>query len=1215
MRNERRFEGDQRSHCGEPQGVPKLLSQRNRALEWRTRWFEVSRSSDDKLLGRVQAQAYAHKRRLIEKAGPGTGARAGYDPAGAGSPWYCIGPRNVNGRVKSLAVHPTDPDTVYAGSASGGVWKSTDGGQTWNALWDMQETLAIGALAIAPGTPTTLYAGTGEWTPGWGPSYPGAGVYVSTDSGATWSKRASCACRRIGKLVVDPSDSLRLWICGDAGLERSEDGGVSWTLLRSDMVTDIAFDAGAGTLYIAVAGTGYFKSTDHGTSFTALAGAPSGPGVVFPQIAHGVSGAHGHSFIVVRSNGQIQYSTDGGTTFTAISGSHGTGYNGWCDVVACAPDNEQILFSGGVGMDRTTDGGTTWSGLAVHGDQHALVFAPSNSSILYIANDGGVYRSDDKGASVRKVSNGLVITQFYNINFWRTLSNVVGGGAQDNATNYTTSGLTWRPVWTNDGGWFVIDPTDPRVMYAEGQNAYLAKSTDGGATWTPKTSGITGTTPWEGVLTMDPNDHLRLYYGTDRVLRTLDGCATAWTTVSQTLTGEVSAIAVSPADSNRVYVGTNAGHLYRSDDGGATSPWTDKTGTLPGRGISSIWTDPANADHLLVSIAGISATAAAHSVYESTNGGNSWTDVSGDLPVVPANSVVVDPSSAVTMYLATDGGVYRTTDHGLHWVPFDNGIPNVPVSDLVIDSAQHLLYAGTFGRGAYKLDITPAVVKPAVDLYLRDDDLDTGERLPSPSGLPDPLVPAPANAVWWTSPDIKVNHTPYYAPSGVFDGVDFDATLVHQDPYRGQTNRFYLQVHNRGWQTAHSVSVRAFVADASLGLPSLPNALVAPSFNLTSTAVWTPVGPAQTIAVLEPNRPVIVTWDFALPIAAATHTCCLAVISSPDDPFSNASTDVGALVTGDKRVCLKNLHVVDPGPAPMGMSMSSIDLHNPHDHAVWADLVVRPSLFGRGTIGLLLPEIQLEDPERSLLNFSLVPLHPDDPIGEWYIPRRAGCAADRERMAAALAERFAALDRRALWQASSSAVSVLRGIRLAPRAALKGALVCSVKRDAAAAEAPRVILEQYIDGKLAGGSTFQVGYDAAATTAVRPTARRVRLRAEKLVWTEARDRHHQTNVLWARVTIADDLDRTVLRRLGDASELAHARCLFDGILLDGEPLTLELIELERPGDPNHGERLYAHRFEDRIDGWLGHHAIEGREHLRGHYRVEEVSAAPADDTD
>jgi photosystem II stability/assembly factor-like uncharacterized protein len=1090
MSEEHRSDREMGSDAGEAKRPPHL-SQRNFNLEWRTRWFTLSRTSDQALLQRAQDAAWTHKRRLIDKHGRQSGHRAGYDPAGAGSPWFSIGPRNVNGRVKALAVHPTNPDVVYAGAASGGVWRSVDGGQTWDALWDMQESLAVGAIGIAANAPATVYAGTGEWTPGFGASYPGAGVYASTDAGVTWARRAGCRCRRIGKLVVDPSNSQRLWICGDAGLERSEDGGMTWTLLRGDTVTDILFEPGsASTIYIAVAGTGYFKSTDYGTSFTPLAGAPTGAGVTFPQLAIGVSGAHGHRFLVIRSAGALQYSTDGGTTFTPIAGTHGAGYNGWCDVVACAPDDEKILFSGGVSLDRTADGGTTWSSLPVHADQHAVVFAPSNPNVVYFANDGGVYRSDDKGATVRKASNGLVITQFYNIGCWRPLSNVVGGGAQDNATNYTTSGLTWRPVWTNDGGWFVIDPTDPRVMYAEGQNAYLAKSIDGGATWTPKTTGITGSTPWEGILTMDPNDHLRLYYGTSQVVRTLDGCATAWAAVSQTLSGEVSAIAVAPSNSNRVYAGTTAGRLYRTDDGGATTTWADKTGTLPAKGISSIWVDPANADHLLVSAGGLLSTGfpggggggAPQSVFRSSDGGTTWTDVSGDLPVIPANAVVGDPSSAATFYVATDGGVYRTTNGGANWMPFDNGIPNVPVSDLVIDAANHILYAATFGRGAYKLDVTPGVTKSVVDVYVRDDDLDTGERLPSPTGLPDPLVPAPATAVWWTSPDVKVNHAPFFTPAGVFDGVDFDTVLTHQDPIRGQTNRFYLQVHNRGWRPTTNVSVRAFVADATLGLPHLPNALTPPAFNLTSTAVWTPIGPAQTIPTLVPNRPVIVSWDFPLPTGTATHTCCLAVVSSPDDPFTNSATDAGTLVTGDKRVCLKNLHVVDPGPgpAPLGLTLVGIDLHNPRDRTALTDIVVRPSQFGRGFIGLLLPPVEFQDRARALAGFSAVPLAPDDPVGCWYVGGRHG-----GRPGEGLEKRWAGLDRRVLWQASATAVSALRGIRLAAGQAVKAALVLSLKPDGPVLVAPRVTLEQHLDGKLIGGSTFQVGYDKPPDGALR----------------------------------------------------------------------------------------------------------------------------------
>jgi photosystem II stability/assembly factor-like uncharacterized protein len=1186
--------------------VELLLSQRSSSFDWRRRWFTLSRSADEKALIEARDLAFIHKLRLIEEEGRDSGALAGYDPAGAGSPWFPIGPRNVNGRVKALAVHPTNPDIVYAGAASGGVWKSVDGGQTWDPQWDMQESLAVGAIGIAASSPQTVYAGTGEWTPGWGPSYPGAGVYVSTNGGGTWSLRNSCLCRRIGKLIVDPGNPLRVWICGDSGLERTDDGGTTWTHLRADTVSDIVLDpASASTLFIGVAGNGFFKSTDSGATFTLLAGSPTGAGVTFPQIAIGTSGTHGHNFLVIKMGGTVATSINGGTTFTTVSTGHG-GYFGWCDVIGCAPDDETIIFYGGVGLERSTDGGTTWSGLPVHSDQHAATFAPSNSNIIYFANDGGVWRSDNKGAGVRKVSNGLVITQFYNIGFWRTLSNVIGGGAQDNATNYTTSGLTWRPVWTNDGGWFVIDFSDPRTMYAEGQGAYVAKSTDGGATWTAVTSGISGSANWEGILTMDPNDHLRLYYGTSVVLRTLDGCSTAWTTVSQTLVGEVSAIAVAASNSNRVYAGTTGGHVYRSDDGGNTSPWADKSTGLPSRPVSSIWVDPANADNILISVGGLLSTGgpgspAAQSVYHSTNGGTSWTNVSGDLPTITANAVVGDPSSATTYYLATDGGVYRTTDSGTHWLPFDNGIPNVPVADLAVDPTLKMLYAGTFGRGAYKLDITPGITKPQVDLYLRDDDLDTGEHLPSPSGLPDPLVPAPALAQWWMSPDIKVNHAPFFTPSGtVFDGVDFDISLVHQDPHRTETNRFYLQVHNRGWQSTSNVWVRAFVADASAGLPPLPNALVPPNFNLSSAAVWTPVGPAQMIPQLVPNRPVIVTWDFNLPASTATHTCCLAVVSSADDPFTNTATDIGTLVTGDKRACLKNLHVIDPGPAPAGMTMVGIDFNNGGKRRAVAEIIIRPSLFDRGMIGLLLPKLEFAKTKSESVGVERIPLSPDDPIAKWYL---RGKNANEKQLSA----RWEGLDRSYLWRFSSTQVSRLAGIRLDPGQTLRGALVCSHKRDVPTPVAPRISIEQRIDGVSIGGSTFQIGYDGAGSPTA-PRVRRIRIVADHLQFGE-KERDQERTMLWAQVTIAANPDRIVLRPLGDLMRAgAIAPCLFDGYLADGESLMLELMEAERLEVSEQRERLDTHHFEGPIDGWLGSHkSTRARDGFRFQFTIEDMT--------
>jgi photosystem II stability/assembly factor-like uncharacterized protein len=1185
------------------------LAQRSSSFDWRRRWFEESRTSDDRLLEQSLHLGYEHKLSLIDRLGPKARDIAGYNPAGAGSPWYCIGPRNVNGRVKALAVHPTNADTIYAGAASGGVWKSTDGAQTWNALFDMQESLAIGAIGIAKSSPQTVYAGSGEWTPGFGASYPGAGVYVSTNGGGTWSLRNACLCRRIGKLVVDPTDPQHVWICGDAGLEVTSNGGTTWTQLRSDMVTDIALDpTSASTVFIGVTGKGFFRSTNGGTTFTLLAGSPTGAGVIFPQLAIGVSGTHGHNFIVIKTGGSVATSTNGGTTFTTVSTGHG-GFFGWCDVIACAPDDEQILFYGGVALERSTDGGTTWTSLPVHADQHAAVFAPANSYVVYFANDGGVWRSNDKGATMRKVSNGLVITQFYNLGFWQPLSNVVGGGSQDNATNYTTSSLTWQPVYHNDGGWFVIDPTDPRTMYAEGQNGDVAKSGNGGASWSSVTSGLTGSPSWEGILTMDPNDHLRLFYGTDRVLRTTDGCATAWVAVSQALGGQVSTITVAASDSNRVYAGTTGGSVFRSDDGGNTSPWADKSAGLAPRPVSSIWVDPGNRDNVVVSLGGTISTgspggAGAQSVFRSTNGGTAWTDISGDLPSVCANAVVGDPSSSTTFYVATDGGVYRTTNTGTNWAPFDNGIPNVPVTDLDVDWTRKMLYAGTFGRGAYRLDIAPGAMKPQVDLYLRDDDLDTGMLLPSPTNLPDPLVPAPAKADWWTSPDIKVNHAPFFTPPGsVFDGVDFDASLVHQDPHRTEINRIYLQVHNRGWTDTSNVSVRAFVADATVALPALPNALVPPAFNLSSTTKWTPVGPAKMISVLHPNRPVIVSWDFTFPASTATHTCCLAVVSSADDPFTNPATDIATLVTGDKRACLKNLHVVDPGPAPAGMMMMGVDVHNPDDSEALVNLVIRPTEFDRGTIALLLPKIELAKGNRGLRGVERQPLSTKDPVGTWYLRGKKGEPKS-------LAKRWRGLDRTTLWSISPTQECLLGGIRMKSGETLQGVLVLSHKRDVATDRAPRVAIEERIGRVSVGGSTFQVGYDNESSPA-RLSIRRLRIVADRIDW--RRRGRRNSDRMWVKAMLADDAEREWLHsaRTGPGE---HA-CLFDGYVAEGESLTLELLERGRAGSKN-DESLYRHRFDGPIDGWLRSYSATRRKgELKLRFRVIDVTPSQAEVAD
>jgi photosystem II stability/assembly factor-like uncharacterized protein len=1090
---------------------------RNRKLEWRSRWFLGLRPENDDALMAIRDRALAFKRRKIAdqierfKDLP----MAAYGAPGVGTPWFNIGPRNINGRVKALAVHPTNPDIVYAASASGGVWKTEDGGQSWYSLWNDQLSLTLGGIAIAPSNPNRIYAGTGEGvipnTYGAAHNYPGAGLYVSTDSGASWGLQTALNNRRTTRVMVDPSDELRVYVSGWSGLERSTDGGITWTTLRTGVVSDFVLDSNnSNTIYCCVHTDGVYKSTDGGANWTLLNNAPTSTGLRWPRIDICQGGTYGSNFLVLKNsaaNAVAYTTTDGGSTWSLIPGWSWSHFSGWCDLIAVAPDNENYMLAGGVSLHVTTNGDTSWSVVAgMHADEHRAIYAPSNPDIVYVCDDGGVYRSTNKGVTFSKVSHGLVITQFYDVGSWDPISNVVGGGAQDQGTNVTTGGLTWKKIYEADGGYLVIDPTDPRTMYSESQSTNIRKTTDGGQTWISKTGGLTSTSQWVGVIVMDPNNNQVLYTGGRRIFKNTDSLTTNWVAVSQDFGFDVNSIAVAPSDSNRVYAGTGnfynrtgQGRVFRTDDGGATTTWTEITSTLPSsRPVMDIIVDPTNRDRVVVAYGG-NTGGAASCVFISTNAGVSWTDISSDLPDVPVSAIAFDPNDLNTIYAGTDVGVYATNNLGANWLAYDNGIPNCPIHDLHADASERVLYAATFGRGMYKLNIAPVVSTPAVDLYLRDSVMDVGQIIPSPSSQPNPLDISDT-VHWWESPDIKVDVAPYFAPNGLFDGVEFDNDLVHENPQRGVTNRFYLQVHNRGYNNATNVSVRAFLADASAGLPSLPNALTPPNFNL-SPGDWTPIGAAQTILVLEPNRPAIVSWDFNVPLTAATHSCLLAVVSSAEDPITTTETNVGVLIPNEKRVCLKNLHVIDASPSPFHQIVT-INFRNVFDEEDLIDIIIRPELMDEGNIGLVLEPHEIANTERALENVEIYSLSKGEYIGEWYenfsrirvsdlthfpkgqeqISELEGIhannlihlTAEREQILKLRNQLIEQLDYTRLYDFDTSKIGMIRGIKLQPNQVLRAVITARANKKVPYDAVQRFTVYQQQRGQIMGGNTYEI---------------------------------------------------------------------------------------------------------------------------------------------
>lgn len=1195
---------------------------RNRTLEWRSRWLLTSRTPNEQELEKIMKDGLEIKKKMIDRQrkkanhwaeyADGPGGVGG--PAIGGSPWYNAGPRNINGRVKCLAVHPTNPDIVYAGAASGGVWKTENGGQSWVSLWDTQASLAVGAIAIAPSNTATIYAGTGEGviagTYGSYHNFPGAGVYVSNDGGFIWTLRNSLVNRRITKILVAASDPLTVYVAGQSGFEKSTDGGLTWTLLQAGQISDAVMDPFSdNTLYIAVAGDRIYKNTSAGTgAWTPQNTGPTGGGAGWVKLAIGVTGTHGSNFLAAKNNGTVYTTINGGTNWTALAGSHGSSWLGWCDLIAVAPDDENIIIAGGQGLDRTTNGGTTWPAVTgdLHADNHMVVFAPSNANIVYNCSDGGLYKSTNKGAAWFKASHGMVVTQFYDIGSWSTISTVLGGGTQDNGTNMTTGGLTYKNIEGWDGGYFVIDPGNPRIMYMEHQSNDVFKSVNGGVTNTNVSAGLSGSTPWVGVLTIDPNNNNKLFTGRDRVFKTLDACATPWVACSQLLASKVSSIAVAPSNSNRVYAGTGdlyyktgQGRIYRTDDGAATAVWADKTAApLPDtRPVMDIAVDLTNADKVVVCYGSTNTVGMApQSVFISTNGGNVWTDISSGLPNVGANAVAFDPNAANTIYVGTDVGVFRTTDLGASWTAFDNGIPNVVITDLQVDPIRNILIAATFGRGMYKLDITPALVKPAVDLYLRDSLLDTGERFPSPSGLPNPNDTTD-DVYWWESPDIKVDTPPLYVPDAVFDGVEFDEDLQHNDPKRNISNRFYLQVHNRGWQNATNVKVRAFFADASAGLPPLPNALTAPAFNLTSTVNWQPVGPAQNIPLLEPNRPVIVSWDWTVPSGAATHSCLLAVVSSTEDPITTPETNVNILISTEKRVCLKNLHVINgPSPSP-SQEIVNMNFHNTSDGDDLMDIVIKTVNYSGGTLGLLLEPFELADANNAFNGVEIIDLRKGEDIGKWY----NNSNVDKETLEARK-KYMESIDTGRLYEVNTAQVSEIKGVKIKKGQVIKALITCKGSKRVAYGDTQQFTIMQRQKGKIVGGSSFEIRLKRPSkklpVTRIRIVMEQVQIRNDHDWWIKGRGEIY----FYAIVCINNDPCRTYSKRLPAEGIIKMSDktgkntykldlCLFDAYVADKESMTLSIQPMERDTfTPDDKLALYKKEFNNAPETWVGQYA-------------------------
>jgi photosystem II stability/assembly factor-like uncharacterized protein len=640
--------------------------------------------------------------------------------------WQPLGPFIVGGRIRTVVCHPTKSGWVYIGAAAGGVWRTTDGGQSWTPLFDQENSLSFGALAIDPNNPEVLYAATGEMSNNID-SYLGAGIFKSTDGGATWSPIGLTHVGAFSKILVHPKNSA-LVVAGAtksfAGFWRSTDAGRTWSRTFIGSVTDVSLNpADTAEFFIGVAGQGVYRSTDGGLTWrlqstglpsslgrVCVQQAPSNPAILYALVEQ--DGAGG--------TGAIYKSTDRGQSWQLSYQGQSSFFNGqgWYDAyIVIHPTNPNLALAGGIDIFRTTDGGATWtnvtfgySGGNVHVDQHAAAFDPTNPSIVYAGNDGGMYRSTDAGATWTAINNGLAVTQFYAMAIDQSQPNVNYGGTQDNGTLGNRGG-NWAMVAGGDGFFVAVDHDNPNILYGEFPNGDLWKLNLATGSFQRITNGIDPNDPgyWSAPLVMDPTNSQTLYHGRRRLYVTYNGGA-SWQAISPPMTGQITAIGVSPADPAVIYIGSSRGEVWRTLDGGQTWEDVGKNG-IPNRFVTDFALSERDPAVVYVTLSGFGAS----HVWRSTDSGRSWHDIGFGLPDIPVNAIVLDPEEERHIFVGTDIGVFASLDGGATWFPYGTGLPRAPVVDLGIHFARRVLRAATHGRSMWEVPLpTEPITEPAI---------------------------------------------------------------------------------------------------------------------------------------------------------------------------------------------------------------------------------------------------------------------------------------------------------------------------------------------------------------------------------------------------------------------------------------------------------------------------------------------------------------------
>ena len=652
------------------------------------------------------------------------------------SNWISMGPNNTpiimsngkkrgNGRINCIAFDPVEPNIIWVGSPSGGLWKSIDGGNNWTTNTDNLPVIGVSHIAIDPNNNEIMYIVTGDAD---ATDTYSVGILKSIDGGATWNTTGLSYSvdqeLAVNKIIINPNFTDSLYAVTNSNIWISNDAGANWQITgpmgrwrdielkpdNSNIIYAAKQSSGNSSVYRSVDGGINWTIINNGVSGSRyrplIAVTPDNPDVIYAIYTNSDYSFHG-----------LYKSSDAGDSWALQSSTPNIlswdtdgldpGGQAWYDLsLGVATNNEDLVYVGGVNVWRSDNSGINWdidasSGNGsnysyMHVDQHAFEFNP-HTHVAYAGNDGGIYKYMENLNSWIDISDGLEITQFYNLGLSKSNPSRLVAGTQDNGTEMLT-GSTWDAIMGGDGMECAIDHYDEDIIYAEYQYGGLRKSYNGGNSWN-NIKPVSYQGGWNTPYEMHPINNNLLVIGYDEVYRTTSGGA-VWDSISYNVSNgaAIKSIALAYSDENYIYAASYS-KIKVTKNAGLT--WDYIYPGLPsGLNITDIAVARNNPDRAWVTFSGYNSS---KKVYETNDAGSSWTNISGsNLPGLPVNCIVYQGGANDDLYIGTDVGVYYKDNSMTEWIPYSDGLPNVIVRELEIHYDEGTISAATYGRGVWK---------------------------------------------------------------------------------------------------------------------------------------------------------------------------------------------------------------------------------------------------------------------------------------------------------------------------------------------------------------------------------------------------------------------------------------------------------------------------------------------------------------------------------